>query len=794
MAAVLYANNATSLLASGISDSDLSLTLQTGDGSKFPNPTAPDYFYLTLTDDVTNEIVKVTARSGDVLTIVRGQDGTTAASWALNTKAQLRVTKGMLDDILKWDFKTDSNPYFQVPTVTGIVATPSETGGSIGAGTYYYTVIASRGLLNTAKSAEASATIAGSTGSIALTWDHSGGATFYTIYRSTVSGTIVTPAFIGQTSSNSYTDILTTPSSGSFTLTATNQWLAPGAAYISDLFDNSGSTFNYSSVFIDSIAAQSANATAASTALVLTSQTPASNTYNQGIRNGLVLRVNQAGSGTNTGANGITCQVIQSGSGSSLGSLLGGNFLAQYIGQNTAQLGTSYGALGQLTNSSNGKITTMYGLNGSVNISGTGAKADTMYGVYGIATQSSTASSAITNGLYGVYGQANVTTAGVSSPRTQGGYFQVSVGNSSGTACTSTTARGVEGWMYQTTTGVSTNVSGGHFTSSSYGTVSNEMNGVVGTTENYSSSPVPYTYAGQFRANIYGTSSSSIENVATLASSVNYGSGSANAITGVRGGGSNQGGGTATYVYGGDFTSYSSSGSSTLIVGIGASTTLAGTASTADHQGGYAYAFNSGTGNITYANGFIAKHENYSTGNISIQSAISGGVKNTGNGAITKQVGIELYAESSGGTGAITTQIGGALTAFNSGMANIATQYGTQSQSINNGQAITTTAYGAYSSVQNTSTGTITTAYGMYTEVLKPAGTLTTAYGLYIGTIQGTNKWSLYQSDSNATNYFAGKMQIPNLTNAADDSAAATAGIAVGQLYRNGSIVMIRVS
>lgn len=32
------------------------------------------------------------------------------------------------------------------------------------------------------------------------------------------------------------------------------------------------------------------------------------------------------------------------------------------------------------------------------------------------------------------------------------------------------------------------------------------------------------------------------------------------------------------------------------------------------------------------------------------------------------------------------------------------------------------------------------------------------------------------------------------LTNAADDTAAASAGIAIGGLYRNGSVVMIRVA
>jgi len=36
--------------------------------------------------------------------------------------------------------------------------------------------------------------------------------------------------------------------------------------------------------------------------------------------------------------------------------------------------------------------------------------------------------------------------------------------------------------------------------------------------------------------------------------------------------------------------------------------------------------------------------------------------------------------------------------------------------------------------------------------------------------------------------------QTLTLTNAVDDAAAATAGVAVGKLYRNGSVVMIRVA
>jgi hypothetical protein len=45
-----------------------------------------------------------------------------------------------------------------------------------------------------------------------------------------------------------------------------------------------------------------------------------------------------------------------------------------------------------------------------------------------------------------------------------------------------------------------------------------------------------------------------------------------------------------------------------------------------------------------------------------------------------------------------------------------------------------------------------------------------------------------------STNLTVGGAVNLTLTNAADDAAAATAGVAVGALYRNGSVVMIRVS
>lgn len=84
MANILYANNAAGTLASGITNASASLTLNPGQAALFPAPVPPQVFYVTLTDAATStliEIVKVTAVSGNVFSIVRAQDGTTALSW-----------------------------------------------------------------------------------------------------------------------------------------------------------------------------------------------------------------------------------------------------------------------------------------------------------------------------------------------------------------------------------------------------------------------------------------------------------------------------------------------------------------------------------------------------------------------------------------------------------------------------------------------------------------------------------------------------------------------------------------
>ena len=97
--AVKFANNAKSTLNGAHNDS--TTTIAVVDGSVFPTLSGADYFYMTLEDvSLNREIVKVTARSGNNLTVVRAQDGTTARSFSTADKAELRITVAGLTDIM----------------------------------------------------------------------------------------------------------------------------------------------------------------------------------------------------------------------------------------------------------------------------------------------------------------------------------------------------------------------------------------------------------------------------------------------------------------------------------------------------------------------------------------------------------------------------------------------------------------------------------------------------------------------------------------------------------------------
>lgn len=84
----VFSNDAKTTLAGAITNIATSLNLQSGAGVLFPNPssstTPPQAFVLTLISQVnTNikEIMLCTGRSGDTLTVVRAQEGTSNVAW-----------------------------------------------------------------------------------------------------------------------------------------------------------------------------------------------------------------------------------------------------------------------------------------------------------------------------------------------------------------------------------------------------------------------------------------------------------------------------------------------------------------------------------------------------------------------------------------------------------------------------------------------------------------------------------------------------------------------------------------
>ena len=100
----IFSNNASTTLAAAIASTDTSITVATGTGALFPALTGANYFYATLVDASNNiEIVKVTARSSDTLTVARGQEGTTPLAYAIGDKVELRITAAGLANKLARD-------------------------------------------------------------------------------------------------------------------------------------------------------------------------------------------------------------------------------------------------------------------------------------------------------------------------------------------------------------------------------------------------------------------------------------------------------------------------------------------------------------------------------------------------------------------------------------------------------------------------------------------------------------------------------------------------------------------
>jgi hypothetical protein len=85
-------NNSASELALAVNSGATELILKTGEGSRFP---ASFPFHITIDD----EILSVTARTNDTLTVARAQEGTSAAAHNAGAAVRLNITAALIAEL-----------------------------------------------------------------------------------------------------------------------------------------------------------------------------------------------------------------------------------------------------------------------------------------------------------------------------------------------------------------------------------------------------------------------------------------------------------------------------------------------------------------------------------------------------------------------------------------------------------------------------------------------------------------------------------------------------------------------
>jgi hypothetical protein len=88
----LFSNNVDTTLAASLSDSATTATLT--DGSGLQSPDFDEFELLTFLAAGNVEIVRITERTGNVITIERAQEGTVARAWVMGTRAIAAPTAG----------------------------------------------------------------------------------------------------------------------------------------------------------------------------------------------------------------------------------------------------------------------------------------------------------------------------------------------------------------------------------------------------------------------------------------------------------------------------------------------------------------------------------------------------------------------------------------------------------------------------------------------------------------------------------------------------------------------------
>lgn len=107
MATQKFSNNASALLAGSIGTDDLAVQVAAAAGALFPSVGGSEFFLIAVENSSgAIEIMRCTARSGDVLTVVRAQEGTSALGF---TASQARVEVRLTRDTMTRFIQHESN-------------------------------------------------------------------------------------------------------------------------------------------------------------------------------------------------------------------------------------------------------------------------------------------------------------------------------------------------------------------------------------------------------------------------------------------------------------------------------------------------------------------------------------------------------------------------------------------------------------------------------------------------------------------------------------------------------------
>ncbi len=129
----LFANNASTTLAAPITSAATQLTVQSGAGAEFPNPSSGQQFAATLVDAATGlltEIVYCTGISVDTFNpIVRAQEGTPALAWLAGDLVANLLTAGQMAAMVQ---TITISPNRIITTSGGFSTTTADANGKIG--------------------------------------------------------------------------------------------------------------------------------------------------------------------------------------------------------------------------------------------------------------------------------------------------------------------------------------------------------------------------------------------------------------------------------------------------------------------------------------------------------------------------------------------------------------------------------------------------------------------------------------------------------------------------------------